>query len=136
DRDRRSRRRYTGKRTAVDHQALRARPLDRRARQRPRPGDRDPGDERSWWTDAHRQRTRARHHRDAAVSDRGRVSMRRRILIVEDDPALAGVVRNTFVVDGFDVTLARNGDEAISISRANPPDLILLDLMLPGPNGL
>ena len=62
--------------------------------------------------------------------------MRRRILIVEDDPALAEVVRDNLVVDGFDVTLARNGDEAISISRANPPDLILLDLMLPGPNGV
>jgi two-component system, OmpR family, response regulator ResD len=61
--------------------------------------------------------------------------MRRRILIVEDDPALAEVVRDNLVVDGFDVTVARNGDEAIALSRAQPPDLILLDLMLPGPNG-
>jgi two-component system alkaline phosphatase synthesis response regulator PhoP len=61
--------------------------------------------------------------------------VRRRILIVEDDPALAEVVRDNLLVDGFDVALARSGDEAISISRANPPDLILLDLMLPGPNG-
>ncbi|HMF95252.1 MAG TPA: response regulator transcription factor [Vicinamibacterales bacterium] len=61
--------------------------------------------------------------------------MRRRILIVEDDPALAEVVRDNLLVDGFDVTVARNGDEAIGISRANTPDLILLDLMLPGSDG-
>lgn len=61
--------------------------------------------------------------------------MRRRILVVEDDPALAEVVRDNLVVDGFDVSVARNGDEAIAISRTTPPDLILLDLMLPGPSG-
>ena len=61
--------------------------------------------------------------------------MRRRILIVEDDPALAEVVRDNLVVDGFDVTVARNGDEAIDISRASVPDLILLDVMLPGVDG-
>ncbi|HJZ78248.1 MAG TPA: response regulator transcription factor [Vicinamibacterales bacterium] len=61
--------------------------------------------------------------------------MRRRILIVEDDPALAEVVRDNLLVDGFDVTVARNGDEAIGFSRANTPDLILLDLMLPGSDG-
>jgi len=61
--------------------------------------------------------------------------MRRRIMIVEDDPALAEVVRDNLVMDGFDVTVARSGDEAISLSRTAAPDLILLDLMLPGPDG-
>jgi DNA-binding response OmpR family regulator len=61
--------------------------------------------------------------------------MRGRILIVEDDRALAEVMQDNLMVDGFDVSLARTGDQAIASTRANPPDLILLDLMLPGPSG-
>ncbi len=61
--------------------------------------------------------------------------MARRILVVEDDPALAEVVRDNLVVDGFDVTVARNGDEALAACRSSLPDLILLDLMLPGHSG-
>ena len=61
--------------------------------------------------------------------------MSRRILVVEDDPALAEIVRDNLVVDGFEVAVARDGGEALAACRAKTPDLILLDLMLPGQSG-
>ncbi len=61
--------------------------------------------------------------------------MKKKILVVEDDAALARVLRDNFVFDGFDVECAADGHEAIRKSREFSPDLVILDVMLPGQDG-
>ena len=59
-----------------------------------------------------------------------------RILIVEDDLAIAAFVQTALERESFRVTVAGNGAAALERSAAEPPDLILLDLMLPDMDGL
>jgi two-component system response regulator VicR len=61
--------------------------------------------------------------------------VKRRILIVEDDPSITRMVRDNLVYEGFDVECVTRGDQALSQVRSFAPDLILLDLMLPGLDG-
>ena len=61
--------------------------------------------------------------------------MSSRILLVEDDRSLARVLRDNLAIEGFDVVHAPTGAEAVSAARARPPDLVLLDLMLPDTDG-
>jgi DNA-binding response OmpR family regulator len=61
--------------------------------------------------------------------------MKKRILIVEDDAALAQVVCDILVFEGFDVELVTDGSVAIDRAREFMPDLVLLDLTLPGRDG-
>ncbi|MBL8245939.1 MAG: response regulator, partial [Rhodanobacteraceae bacterium] len=60
----------------------------------------------------------------------------KRILIVEDEPKLAAVLRDYLVADGAQVELLHHGDDALPALRLGVPDLVLLDLMLPGTDGL
>ena len=59
-----------------------------------------------------------------------------RILLVEDEPSLVETVRYALEREGFGVTVARDGREALERFAAEPPDLVLLDLMLPAVSGL
>jgi DNA-binding response OmpR family regulator len=59
----------------------------------------------------------------------------RTVLIVEDDPALRDMFARALSMDGFTVKEARDGLEALRRIDADPPDLIVLDLMLPGVSG-
>lgn len=59
-----------------------------------------------------------------------------RILVVEDEPDIAEVVRYNLEREGFQVEVQLRGDEALESVRASPPDLMILDLMLPGLDGL
>jgi DNA-binding response OmpR family regulator len=61
--------------------------------------------------------------------------MKKRILIVEDDAALSQVVCDILVFEGFEVELVTDGDLAVSRAAQFMPDLILLDLTLPGRSG-
>jgi len=61
--------------------------------------------------------------------------MKKRILVVEDDAALARVLRDNLTFDGFEVDCAGDGDSALVKARSVPPDLVVLDLMLPHSNG-
>jgi two-component system alkaline phosphatase synthesis response regulator PhoP len=61
--------------------------------------------------------------------------MSHRILIVEDDPGIAKLLRDNLTIDGFSVKWAADGPEAIAMARSFVPDLVLLDLMLPGKSG-
>jgi two-component system phosphate regulon response regulator PhoB len=61
---------------------------------------------------------------------------RERILLVEDEPDIAEVLEYNLGKEGFQVTVARRGDSGLEAIRRDPPDLILLDLMLPGMDGL
>jgi two-component system, OmpR family, response regulator BaeR len=59
-----------------------------------------------------------------------------RILIVEDEPKLAELLRDYLVREGYEATVLDRGDVVEPWVKANPVDLVLLDLMLPGKSGL
>lgn len=59
-----------------------------------------------------------------------------RILIVEDEDALAQGVRDALMYGGYKAEISGDGRNALELIRANKPDLIVLDLMLPGLSGL
>jgi len=61
---------------------------------------------------------------------------RHRVLVVEDERGLAESVRYALDVEGFDVLVADSGVAGLESARVNQPDLVLLDLMLPGMSGL
>ena len=61
---------------------------------------------------------------------------RERILLVEDEPDIAEVLQYNLEKEGFQVELAGRGDLGLEAVRRESPDLILLDLMLPGLDGL
>ena len=54
-----------------------------------------------------------------------------RILLVDDDPETVDLLTQWFRMDGYDVQSVSGGREAIDLVRKSPPDLILLDLLLP-----
>jgi len=58
------------------------------------------------------------------------------VLVVDDEPAIVEIVRDYLVDAGFRVSSARSGEEALAVFRAVLPDLIVLDLGLPGVDGL
>ena len=58
-----------------------------------------------------------------------------KILLVEDDTALASVYRSRLELEGFDVCEANNGEDALSLAVSEHPDLILLDVMMPKISG-
>lgn len=60
----------------------------------------------------------------------------KRILVAEDDAILANIYGENCRSEGFAVTIARDGKTAIEALKTHPPDLVLLDLMLPETNGV
>lgn len=58
-----------------------------------------------------------------------------RILIVEDNPDLAFGLRNNLEIEGYDIAVAEDGLAGLRDARAIRPDLIILDLMMPGMDG-
>jgi len=59
-----------------------------------------------------------------------------RVLVIEDDPNVAEVVTRYLEREGYDVETVPDGAEGLHRALANPPDLVVLDLMLPSLNGL
>src|SRR5919106_76577 len=59
-----------------------------------------------------------------------------RILVVDDEPKIVRLVRDYLEHGGFEVQIARNGREALMRARTEHPDLVVLDLGLPGLDGL
>ena len=58
------------------------------------------------------------------------------ILVVEDDRALAGVLEYNLSSEGFNVSCAVDGQDALNQARAKTPDLVLLDVMIPLMDGV
>ena len=58
------------------------------------------------------------------------------IMVVDDDQDLAEMLGIVLTSSGFDVDMVSRGDEALEVFRNNPPDLVLLDVMLPGIDGI
>jgi DNA-binding response OmpR family regulator len=61
--------------------------------------------------------------------------MKTRILVVEDDAALARVLRDNLAFEGFEVESVGDGHLALTVARKFVPDLVLLDIALPGRDG-
>jgi DNA-binding response OmpR family regulator len=59
-----------------------------------------------------------------------------RVLVVDDDPTVSDVVRRYLERDGLSVEVVGDGERALARALAEPPDLVILDLMLPGMSGL
>lgn len=61
---------------------------------------------------------------------------RERILIIEDEARIAQFVERGLIYEGYRVNVARDGQTGLTVARDNPPDLVILDWMLPGLDGL
>lgn len=59
-----------------------------------------------------------------------------RILVVDDDPKVLSLMRRGLSFAGYTVDLAADGEECLSIARDRPPNLVVLDVMLPGLDGV
>jgi len=59
----------------------------------------------------------------------------KRILVVDDSPTERHALADMLTRSGYQVTTAENGDEAIAKCRAEHPDLVLMDIVMPGTNG-
>ena len=57
------------------------------------------------------------------------------ILVIEDDPYMLQLLKRTLETEGYDVCLAIDGVYGMSFLRDMEPDLVLLDIMMPGPDG-
>jgi DNA-binding response OmpR family regulator len=60
---------------------------------------------------------------------------RMKILVVEDEPSLIFTLRDTLESEGYDVVVSEEGTQAIEMVKEHKPDLMLLDIMLPGKSG-
>lgn len=63
------------------------------------------------------------------------MSEKKRILVVDDEPDFVSIVKKNLEKAGFDVEVAYDGVEGIAKVKANPPDAIVLDVMMPEKDG-
>jgi len=63
------------------------------------------------------------------------MSEKKRILVVDDEPDFASIVQGNLEKEGFEVEVAYNGVEGLEKVHANPPDAIVLDVMMPEKDG-
>ena len=62
--------------------------------------------------------------------------MREKILIIEDEAAIRGFVKVGFQRGDYLILEAETGEEGIKIAREEEPDIVILDIMLPGMDGI
>ncbi len=82
-----------------------------------------------------------RHHvamaeQSTTAAGRSTAGAGRRVLVVDDEKALAAVVASYLERDGFDVSQAHDGQAAVDLARQIDPDVVVLDLGLPGLDGI
>jgi CheY-like chemotaxis protein len=61
--------------------------------------------------------------------------MKKKILIAEDDAVIRDVLKEHMENEGYDVLTAANGEEAVSVTRSERPDLIIMDIFMPVMDG-
>ena len=64
------------------------------------------------------------------------MSIVKTILIADDEPDILEIIQFNLKQEGYEVITAKNGDEAIEQAKINQPDLIILDIMMPGKDGI
>jgi two-component system, OmpR family, alkaline phosphatase synthesis response regulator PhoP len=64
------------------------------------------------------------------------MSPTKKILIADDEPDIIEIIQFNLQTEGYDVITAKNGIEAIEKAKKHNPDLVILDIMMPGKNGL
>jgi len=57
------------------------------------------------------------------------------IMVVDDELEMLWLVERTLELEGYNVTIATNGSSALALLREREPDLVILDIMMPGPDG-
>lgn len=62
--------------------------------------------------------------------------MSRRVLVVDDDPRLLHIVAMYLGIEGYDVAIAADGEQGLAEVARQRPDLIILDIMMPGMDGI
>src|SRR6476661_4074242 len=60
----------------------------------------------------------------------------KKILVADDEPDILEIIQFNLQAEGFDVLTAKNGDEALVKAKSFQPDLIILDVMMPGKTGM
>jgi signal transduction histidine kinase len=70
-------------------------------------------------------------HADRGVLPAGAL----RIMVVDDEPDVRAIVRDLLELEGHDVVIASNGEEALSLAAEQPPDVLLTDVVMPGMRG-
>lgn len=60
----------------------------------------------------------------------------KKILIADDEPDILEIIQYNLTNEGYEVAIAKNGNEAIEVAKSFKPDLVILDIMMPGKNGL
>jgi CheY-like chemotaxis protein len=58
-----------------------------------------------------------------------------KVLVVDDEPSIANLAKVKLTNGGFDVTTAHSGEEALERVASDPPDVMVLDVMMPGMDG-
>lgn len=58
-----------------------------------------------------------------------------RILVIDDDPAITSLLKRGLAYEGFSVEVAKSGEAGLTLARQFPPDLVILDIMMPGLDG-
>lgn len=64
------------------------------------------------------------------------IALPQRILVVDDDPKIASFLRRSLVLEGYEVSVANSGTDGLRIIGEQPPDLMILDIMMPGVDGI
>jgi two-component system, OmpR family, alkaline phosphatase synthesis response regulator PhoP len=64
------------------------------------------------------------------------MSLAKKILIADDEPDILEILSFNLKGEGYEVVTAKNGDEAVDKAKATKPDLIILDMMMPGKSGM
>jgi two-component system alkaline phosphatase synthesis response regulator PhoP len=60
----------------------------------------------------------------------------RKVLIADDEPDILDILKFNLIQEGYDVSTARDGDEALEKAKRHHPDLVVLDVMMPNKNGV
>ena len=59
-----------------------------------------------------------------------------KVLIIDDSPTIRRIVQSTFEHEGFEVPFASDGSEGVRLAFMNPPNIIILDIMMEGLHGI
>jgi two-component system alkaline phosphatase synthesis response regulator PhoP len=60
----------------------------------------------------------------------------KKILIADDEPDILEIIQYNLQSEGYEVITAKNGNDALDLAKKHQPDLIILDIMMPGKNGI